>query len=167
MTISVNQVTIIGNIGNDLEMRYTANGTAVLNLSVATSRRYEQDGETMEVTEWHRIVLWGKTAEAVNQYAEKGAQVYASGYLQTREWEDKDGNRRFQTEIVAQKCFLLGRNPNSRKSGKPVDKGKPVGKAKPVNKAKPVRKGNAKPVRAAEDEQDAPPDGPPDDEPPF
>ncbi len=106
----INKVILVGNVGRDPELRYTANGTAVANFTLATHRRFrDRDGNTQEQTEWHRIVAWGRTAEIVNQYANKGRQLYIEGRLQTRQWEDRDGNTRYTTEIVAENIQLLGR----------------------------------------------------------
>jgi single-strand DNA-binding protein len=101
---------LVGNVGRDPELRYTASGTAVANFSLATSRRYkDRDGNQQEQTEWHRCVAWARTAEIVNQYANKGKQLYIEGRLQTRQWEDRDGNTRYTTEVVADNIQLLGR----------------------------------------------------------
>ena len=108
---SVNKVIVIGNLGRDPELRYTKGGQAVVNFSVATTERFggREGGEPQERTEWHRIVAWGKLAELANEYLSKGRQVYIEGRLQTRQWEDKEGNRRYTTEIVAQVMQMLGR----------------------------------------------------------
>ncbi len=106
----VNKVILVGNVGRDPELRYTASGTAVANFSLATSRRYkDRDGNRQEQTEWHRVVAWARTAEIVNQYANKGKQLFIEGRLQTRQWEDRDGNTRYTTEVVADNIQLLGR----------------------------------------------------------
>ncbi len=107
---SVNKVIVIGNLGRDPELRYTQSGQAVANFSVATTERFGgKDGsEPQERTEWHRIVTWGKTAENCAQYLAKGRQVYVEGSLQTRDWEDREGNKRHTTEIRAQRVQFLG-----------------------------------------------------------
>ena len=106
----VNKVILIGNVGRDPELRYTASGTAVANFRVATTSRYkDRDGNQQERTEWHTIVAWQRLAEIVNQYAPKGKQLYIEGRLQTRQWEDRDGNTRYTTEVVANIIQLLGR----------------------------------------------------------
>ena len=106
----VNKVILVGNVGRDPELRYTASGTAVANFSLATSRRWrDRDGNRKEETEWHRVVAWARTAEIVNQYAGKGRQLFVEGRLQTRQWEDRDGNTRYTTEVVADNIQLLGR----------------------------------------------------------
>ncbi len=105
----VNKVILIGNLGRDPELRYTQNGQAVVNFSLATSENWnDRNGERVERTEWHRIVAWGKTAELCAQYLAKGRTVYIEGRLQTREWEDKEGNKRTTTEINANTVQFLG-----------------------------------------------------------
>jgi single-strand DNA-binding protein len=106
---SVNKAILIGNLGRDPELKYTQSGQAVTNFSIATNERWkDKNGETQERTEWHRIVVWGKTAENCVQYLEKGRSVYVEGRLQTREYEDKDGIKRNTTEIVANQVTFLG-----------------------------------------------------------
>jgi single-strand DNA-binding protein len=106
----VNKAIIIGNLGRDPEIRYMSDGTAVANFSLATSEGWtdKNSGERKEKTEWHRIVVWGKLAEICGQYLSKGRQVYIEGRLQTREWDDKDGIKRYTTEIVANNMVMLG-----------------------------------------------------------
>ncbi|MBD3307638.1 single-stranded DNA-binding protein [candidate division KSB3 bacterium] len=107
---SLNKVQIIGNLGADPELRYTSNGLAVATLNVATNERWKpsDSDEWQERTEWHRIVAWGKLAEIAGEYLAKGRQVYIEGRLQTRSWEDKDGIKRYTTEIVTRDLILLG-----------------------------------------------------------
>jgi len=106
---SVNKVILVGNLGRDPELRYTQSGQAVANFTVATTERFStRDGDRQERTEWHRIVTWGKTAELCAQYLSKGRSVYLEGRLQTREWEDKEGQKRRTTEITAQTVQFLG-----------------------------------------------------------
>ena len=105
----VNKVILIGNLGADPEMRYTQSGTAVANFRIATSERFkDQSGEWQERTEWHRVVFFGRTAEVCGEYLTKGKQVYVEGRLQTRSWEDKDGNTRYTTEVVGREMKMLG-----------------------------------------------------------
>jgi single-strand DNA-binding protein len=105
----VNKVILVGNLGRDPEIRYTQSGQAVANFTLATSESYtSRDGKREERTEWHRIVVWGKTAENCAQYLAKGRTVYVEGRLQTREWEDKEGQKRRTTEVVAQTVQFLG-----------------------------------------------------------
>jgi single-strand DNA-binding protein len=106
---SVNKVILVGNLGRDPELRYIQSGQAVANFSLATNEKWkDKDGNNQERTEWHRVVVWGKSAENCAQYLQKGRSVYIEGKLQTREWEDKDGNKRSTTEIVAQAVQFLG-----------------------------------------------------------
>jgi single-strand DNA-binding protein len=106
---SVNKVILIGNLGRDPELRYTKNGQAVANFSLATSDNFtSKDGQKEERTEWHRIVAWAKTAELCAQYLSKGRTVYIEGQLRTREWEDKEGHKRQTTEVHAQTVQVLG-----------------------------------------------------------
>jgi single-strand DNA-binding protein len=113
---SLNRAQVIGNLGRDAELRYTQGGQAVANFSVATTEKWtdKQTGEQKEQTQWHRCVLWGKTAESLAQYLLKGKQVYCDGRLQTRDWEDKDGHKRQTTEINVDKVVLLGGARNGR-----------------------------------------------------
>lgn len=111
---SVNKVILVGNLGRDPEIRYTQGGTPVANFTMATTERWsDPSGEKKERTEWHRIVVWGKQAEIASEYLRKGRQVYIEGSLQTREWTDREGNKRTTTEIRAQRLQLLGR-PDDR-----------------------------------------------------
>lgn len=111
---SVNKVILVGNLGRDPEIRYTQTGTPVTNFTMATSERWtDPSGEKREKTEWHRIVVWGKQAEVAAEYLRKGRQVYIEGSLQTREWTDREGNKRYTTEVRAQRLQLLGR-PDDR-----------------------------------------------------
>ena len=111
----INKVILVGNLGGDPEIRYIDNGTAVANFSIATSERWKDKntGEMQNRTEWHRIVAWRKLAEICNQYLSKGRQVYIEGRLQTREWKDKDGNKRYTTEVVANEMKMLGKKDTS------------------------------------------------------
>jgi len=97
----LNKVTIIGRLGQDPELKYMPNGNAVCNLSIATSESWkDKNGDKQEKTEWHRLVIFGKGAEVLNQYCKKGSQLYVEGKLQTRSWEDKSGTKKYMTEIV-------------------------------------------------------------------
>ena len=107
---SVNKVILIGNLGRDPEVRYTQNGLAVANFTLATNEAWtDKGGEKQERTEWHRIVVWGKQAEIVREHLTKGKQVYVEGSIQTRQWDDREGNKRQTTEIKAQRVLMLGR----------------------------------------------------------
>ena len=109
MSRGLNKLMIIGHLGRDPEMRYTPSGKPVTTFSVATSRTWHSaDGERHEETEWFNVVAWGSLAEVCNQHLKKGQQVYVEGRLQTRRWEDGDGNKHFTTEVVAQEMTLLG-----------------------------------------------------------
>jgi single-strand DNA-binding protein len=110
MARGLNKVMLIGNLGADPEVRYTAGGSAVANIRLATAEawRDRESGEQQERTEWHRVVFFGKLAEIVEQYVKKGSQLYVEGRIQTRKWQDKEGNERFSTEIVASDMQMLG-----------------------------------------------------------
>ncbi len=119
----VNKVILVGNLGADPETRYTQGGSAVTNFRIATSERWtSKDGQAQERTEWHRIVTFGRLAEHCRDYLAKGRQVFIEGRLQTRQWEDKDKNKRSTTEIVAQVVQFLGsgRGANNREEGAPA-----------------------------------------------
>lgn len=111
---SVNKVTLLGRLGKDVELKYTPSGAAVANFSVATTLSWkdQNSNEQKEVTEWHRIVCWKKTAEIAGQYLHKGNQVYLEGRLQTRSWDDKDGVKRYTTEVVVENLVLIGSKGN-------------------------------------------------------
>ena len=106
---SINKAILIGNLGSDPDVRYTANGTAVANFNIATNESWNnKEGQREERTEWHRIVCWNKIAELCGEYLSKGRTVYIEGRIQTREWEDKEGNKRYTTEVVANTVQFLG-----------------------------------------------------------
>jgi single-strand DNA-binding protein len=106
----VNKVILIGNLGADPEVRYTAGGQAVANLRLATTERWiNKSGERAENTEWHRVVAWGKLAETCGQYLQKGKQIYVEGKIRTRQWQDQTGQKRYTTEVVANNLVMLGR----------------------------------------------------------
>jgi len=129
----VNKVILVGNLGRDPELRYTQQGTAVANFSLATSERFKKkDGSRDERTEWHRIVVWGQTAEFCSQYLSKGRTVYIEGRLQTREWENKEGQKPKTTEIVAQEVQFVGpREGGSGGGGRPAGAGGASGEPPP------------------------------------
>src|SRR5262245_62119130 len=115
---SVNKAILVGNLGRDAEMRFTAGGGAVANFSIATTDRWtDKDGQKQERTEWHRIVLFGKTAEVLQEYLTKGKQIYVEGRLQTREWTNKEQQKVRTTEIVADKVVLLGGGGGEGRAG--------------------------------------------------
>src|ERR1041384_8003847 len=105
---SVNKVILVGNLGRDAELRYTPGGAAVATLNLATTEVWnDRNNQRQEKTEWHRVVLWGKSAESLSEYLTKGKQIYVEGRLQTRQWDDKDGNKRYTTEIRSDRIVLL------------------------------------------------------------
>jgi single-strand DNA-binding protein len=106
---SVNKAILIGNLGRDAEMRFTAGGTPVATVSLATTERFtDREGQRKEETEWHRVVIWGKTAESIHEYLTKGKQIYVEGRIQTKEWTNKEGQKVKTTEIRADRVVLLG-----------------------------------------------------------
>jgi single-strand DNA-binding protein len=106
---TVNKVIIVGRLGKDPEMKYTASGTAVANLNLATNYSMkDQEGNFIDKTEWHRVVVFGRTAEVAGEYLAKGRLVYVEGRLQTRSWEDQNGQKRYTTEVVCSEMQLLG-----------------------------------------------------------
>ncbi len=107
--MGVNKAIVVGRLGSDPEVRYTTSGSPFSNFTVATNESWtDKNGQKQEKTEWHRITVWGKLAELCGQYLAKGRQVYIEGRLQTREWMDKEGHKRYTTEIVAQNLQFLG-----------------------------------------------------------
>lgn len=118
---SVNRVTILGNAGRDPEVRYSTNGTAVVNVSLATSRSWkDKAGEKQEETEWHRVVAYDKLAEIIGQYVKKGSSIYVEGRLKTRKWQDKDGKDVYTTEVIAEQMQLLGGREESAPAARPA-----------------------------------------------
>jgi single-strand DNA-binding protein len=108
--MSVNKVILVGNLGKDPELRYTPSGAAVATFSLATTERYkDRDGNRQEKTEWHNVVVWRQLAEICGKFLHKGKQVYIEGKIQTRSYDDRDGNKRYITEIVADQMQMLGR----------------------------------------------------------
>ena len=126
---SVNKVILVGNLGRDPETRYIPDGGAVTNISIATTDTWkDKAGAKQERTEWHRVGMFGKLAEIAGEYLKKGSQVYIEGRLQTREWE-KDGVKRYSTEIIADRMQMLGGKPSSERQEAPAPKpaAKPAG----------------------------------------
>ncbi len=113
MAGGINKVILIGNLGKDPEVRFTPGGQAVANFNIATSESWNDktSGQKVEKTEWHRIVVWGKLAELCGEYLKKGRQCYVEGRLQTREWTDKEGQKKYTTEVVANTVQFLGGGP--------------------------------------------------------
>ena len=118
----LNMMMIIGNLGQDPEMRYTSNGSAVTNFSVAVNERYTtRDGEQREETEWFRVVAWNRLAETCSQYLSKGRQVYVQGRMKTRSWEDSEGAKRYTTELIAREVKFLGTRRDGEDAGGTAD----------------------------------------------
>ena len=112
---SVNKVILIGNLGRDPEIRYTQGGEPIANFSLATSENWtDKSGQKQERTEWHRVEVFGKTAQVVRDYCTKGKSVYIEGSIRYEEWTDKDGNKRYTTEVRAQRFQMLGGRPDDR-----------------------------------------------------
>jgi single-strand DNA-binding protein len=137
---SVNKVILVGNLGADPETRYMPSGDAITNIRIATTDRWKDkaSGEMKEATEWHRIAFFGRLAEIAGQYLKKGSQVYVEGRIRTRKWQDKEGQDRYTTEIVADAMQLLGKREGMgdappRESGEPAAAGAAAG-AKPAAK---------------------------------
>ena len=121
---SVNKVILVGNLGRDAELRYTPGGAAVATINMATTEVWnDKGGQRQEKTEWHRVVLWGKSAESLTEYLTKGKQIYVEGRLQTRQWDDKDGNKRYTTEIRGDRIVLLGGGGGGRGGGGGMSRG--------------------------------------------
>ena len=126
---SLNRVMIIGNLGADPEMRYTANQTAVATLAIATTNQWkDKDGQPKEETEWHRVIVWGKLADNCGRYLSKGKTVYVEGRITTRKWSDKEGKDKFTTEIVAQAVQFLSpaSKDNFQLPGPPANAQNPI-----------------------------------------
>jgi single-strand DNA-binding protein len=140
---SLNKAMIIGNLGADPEVRYTQSNTAIANFNVATTEKYrDANGDLKENTEWHRVVAWGRLAEIAQQYLRKGSPVFIEGPIQTRQWEDKEGQKRYTTEIKALTLQLLGSRgdagmdapaPSQASSGRGQSQGAGAGKPVVVN----------------------------------
>lgn len=115
----INKVILVGNLGKDPEVRYLEGGTAVANFPIATSETYKDrtTGERKTITEWHNIVVWRNLAEIAEKYLKKGSQIFIEGKLRTRQWQDKDGNNRYTTEIVGDNLQMLGKKDESPSTG--------------------------------------------------
>jgi single-strand DNA-binding protein len=125
---SVNKVILVGNLGRDAELRYTPGGAAVATLNMATTEVWnDKAGQKQEKTEWHRVVLWGKSAETLSEYLTKGKQIYVEGRLQTRQWDDKDGNKRYTTEIRGDRIVLLSGGGGGMGAGRSQARGAGAG----------------------------------------
>ena len=142
MARGVNKAIIVGTLGQDPDTKYTASGSPVVNISVATNETWKdkQTGEAQERTEWHRIVMFGKLAEIAAQYLKKGSQAYFEGRIQTRKWQDQTGNDRYSTEIVADQMQMLGGKPAG--SNAPArSTAEPAADASQANPATPLADG--------------------------
>jgi len=152
---SLNKVMLIGNLGSDPELRHTTSGQAVASFNVATNESWggKDGGERQERTEWHKIVMWARLAEIANEYLRKGHKVYIEGRLQTRQWQDQQGNKRYTTEIVAQTMLMLG----GRGGGQMGDA--PMGGGGDFASAPPARRSSGSQTVATPDTTDAPDSG--------
>jgi single-strand DNA-binding protein len=144
MARGVNKVTLIGNLGNDPEVRYSGNGNAVANVSLATAEswRDKDSGEQQERTEWHRVVFFGRLAEIVSEYLHKGSQIYVEGRLQTNKWQDKEGNDRYTTQIVANEMQMLGGRGGTSNNKEPAPESDDTVDSSP-KKSQPIAKSPA------------------------
>lgn len=137
----LNKVMLIGRLGSDPELRYTPDGTAVASFSIATSEEWKDKntGEKKERTEWHRVVAWRKLGEICGEYLAKGKQIYVEGRIQTRSWEDKDGNKRHTTEIIASDIQFLGAKDSSNAGGSYINKSHVAGPEMPAPQGSETR----------------------------
>jgi single-strand DNA-binding protein len=134
----LNKVILIGNLGRDPELRYTPNGSPVAEFSLATSEKWkDKEGNPQERTEWHNVVAWGRQAEICGEYLHKGRQVYVEGRIQTRSWDDKDGNKRYKTEVVARQVLMLGARGEGQGPGAKADKAEPQKSSPPDTVSEP------------------------------
>lgn len=132
--MALNKVILIGNLGKDPELRYTPGGQAVATFSLATTEKFKnKGGESQERTEWHNIVVWGNLAEICGKYLVKGRQVYIEGRIQNRSYDDRDGNKRYITEIVANDMQMLGSRPGEEGGGAPRQVARPAPVREPVS----------------------------------
>jgi single-strand DNA-binding protein len=135
---SLNKVMLIGRLGKDPEVRYTPDGSAVANFSLATSETWnDKSGTKQERTEWHNIVAWGKLADLAKRYLAKGRQVYIEGRIRTREWDDKDGNKRRTTEVMANQMVLLGSRQEGGDAGGPPSSQRSTASSEPSYSSSP------------------------------
>ncbi len=128
MARGVNKVILVGNLGKDPEIRYMPSGGAAANITIATSEQWKdkQTGEQKERTEWHRVVFFGRLAEIVGEYLKKGSQIYVEGSLRTNKWQDKSGNDRYTTEIIANEMQMLGSRSGGSASYQPDNSAQPA-----------------------------------------
>jgi single-strand DNA-binding protein len=141
---SVNKVILIGNLGRDPEVRYMPSGDAVANISIATTETWkDKNGEKQEKTEWHRVAIFGKTAEIAGEYLKKGSQVYIEGRLETRKWTDKEGQERTTTEVRADRMQMLGSRSGGSERMAPPEDDAPRAAAAPAKKSGGAAKGSS------------------------
>ncbi|MCO7247770.1 MULTISPECIES: single-stranded DNA-binding protein [Halomonadaceae] len=165
MARGINKVILIGNLGQDPEVRFTPSGTAVANLNLATTDTWmdRQSGQRQERTEWHRVVMFNKTAEIAQQYLKKGSKVYIEGRLQTRKWQDQNGQDRYSTEIVANDMQMLDSRGGDYQGGGAAPnnyaQGGQGGQPQPPQGDQYGGQGAAQPQRAPQQNQPAPPQG--------
>ena len=135
---SVNKVILVGNLGRDAELRYTPGGAAVATLNLATTEVFkDREGQKKEDTQWHRVILWGKTAETLQDYLTKGKQIYVEGKLQTRKWKDKDGNDKYTTEVRGDRVVLLSGGGRGDGMGRGEGGGRPAAAADEFSHGEP------------------------------
>jgi single-strand DNA-binding protein len=161
---SLNKVQVIGNLGRDPEVRYTPNGNAVCNVSVATTRQWKnkESGEKQEETEWHRVVFYDRLAEIAGEYLKKGRSVYVEGRLKTRKWTDKEGKEQYTTEIIATEMQMLGGREGmgggagggEDRGGDDYGSGAPPQRSAPAARPAPAGKPAAKPAATGFDNMD-------------
>lgn len=136
---SVNKTILIGNLGRDPEVRYTPSGTAVCNITIATTRNWKsKDGEKQEETEWHRVVFYDKLAEIAGEYLKKGRPVYIEGRLKTRKWQDKDGKDQYTTEVIAEQMQMLGGREDGERQERAAPAQRPAARQPAQRQAAPA-----------------------------
>lgn len=152
MARGINKVILVGNLGNDPDVKYTADGRAIANISLATTESWKDrnTGEPQDRTEWHRVVFFNRLAEIVSEYLKKGSQVYVEGKLQTRKWQDQSGQDRYTTEIVANEMQMLG----GRTGGTADFGGAPAGGGQQSRQAPPQQQAAAAPAPMMDDLDD-------------
>jgi single-strand DNA-binding protein len=170
MSRGINKVILVGNLGNDPDVRYTNAGTCVTTISVATSERWkDKDGEDQERTEWHRVKMWGKLGEIAGEYLQKGMQVYIEGKLQTSKYE-KDGVDHYTTDIIAHEMQMLGRKESNEREERPQrsnNQSRGSGREQPQRGAPASRQSTSRQAPAQRQSQSRDDDPFPDDDIPF
>lgn len=157
MARGINKVILVGNLGNDPEVRYANNGSAIANISVATTESWKDrnTGEQQERTEWHRVVMFNRLGEIAGEYLKKGSQVYIEGKLQTRKWQDQSGQDRYTTEIVANEMQMLGGRPGAD-MGSGGGYQRPAAQPAPQQAAQPSNQPAAQPQPSNDFDDDIP-----------